>query len=82
MYNIHYTMHYSELTYGGGDISVLSCQDNGLPGGLPRWPFFIVCISSNNINVIIIEIVIVIIFVTTPIIMWAAWSIAVTTGIL
>ena len=73
-------MHYSELTCGGGDISVLSRQ--WAAWGAPKVALLHVCISSNNINVIIIEIVIVIIFVTTPIIMWAAWSIAVTTGIL
>ena len=70
-------MHYSELTCGGGDISVLSRQ--WAAWGAFKVALLHVCISSNNINVIIIEIVI---FVTTPIIMWAAWSIAVTTGIL
>ena len=73
-------MHCSELTCGGGDISVLSRQ--WAAWGASKVALLHVCISSNNINVIIIEIVIVIIFVTTPIIMWAAWSIAVTTGIL
>ena len=73
-------MHYSELTCGGGDISVLSRQ--WAAWGASKVALLHVCISSNNINVIIIEIVIVIIFVTTPTIMWAAWSIAVTTGIL
>ena len=71
-------MHYSELTCGGGDISVLSRQ--WAAWGASKVALLHVCISTNNINVIII--VIVIIFVTTPIIMWAAWSIAVTTGIL
>ena len=71
-------MHCSELTCGGGDISVLSRQ--WAAWGASKVALLHVCISSNNINVIII--VIVIIFVTTPIIMWAAWSIAVTTGIL
>ena len=70
-------MHYSELTCGGGDISVLSRQ--WAAWGASKVALLHVCISSNNINVIIIEIVI---FVTTPIIMCAAWSIAVTTGIL
>ena len=73
-------MHYIELTCGGGDISVLSRQ--WAAWGASKVALLHVCISSNNINVIIIEIVIVIIFVTTPTIMWAAWSIAVTTGIL
>ena len=71
-------MHCTELTCGGGDISVLSRQ--WAAWGASKVALLHVCISSNNINVIII--VIVIIFVTTPIIMWAAWSIAVTTGIL
>ena len=71
-------MHCSELTCGGGDISVLSRQ--WAAWGASKVALLHVCISSNNINVIII--VIVIIFVTTPIILWAAWSIAVTTGIL
>ena len=70
-------MHCTELTCGGGDISVLSRQ--WAAWGASKVALLHVCISSNNINVIIIEIVI---FVTTPIIMWAAWSIAVTTGIL
>ena len=73
-------MHCSELTCGGGDISVLSRQ--WAAWGASKVALLHVCLSYYNINVIIIEIVIVIIFFTTPIIMWAAWSIAVTTGIL